>query len=138
MVLILSNMLARLLLRLALPAGFLSTSFNPSDRNALPVALGTALSLLVRFATLLGLGFGLLWHFSRRSPRQAGLSLGGASLGTHLGYGVVLFALASLPWKLVLFVNTLWPFGTGLGAWEDVRSADGMPTFLFWCFAAPC
>jgi membrane protease YdiL (CAAX protease family) len=122
-VFILGNLLARSLLRIAVPAGLLATSFNPFDGNALMAAAGIALSLLVRFTILLALGFSLLWWFSRKSPREAGLGLGRGSPSANLGYGLVLFAVASLPWKLLLFVNALWPIGTGLGAWEDVRTA---------------
>jgi membrane protease YdiL (CAAX protease family) len=121
-VLILGNLLARSILRRAFTPDFLGTSYNPSEGNALSAAEVATVSLVLRFGILLILGFGLLWWRERRPPTRAGITTGEVPLAALVRYGVVLFAVASLPWKVVGLLNTLWPFGSGLAGWDDVRA----------------
>lgn len=90
----------------------------------LEAALVTGVLITSRFIWLLLFAFLILHYVHGITPRAAGVSRGGHSWTTLIGAGVLLFAFAWLPFKLVFLANEYFQFGEGLAAWRAWSSIE--------------
>lgn len=99
-------------------------------------ALLSAASLAVRFGILLTIAFLVLRLAHRISPGRAGVGIGGRSMGELAGIGVLLFAVASLPNKLILLLDRFVDLGVGIPGWEDYATQALTGGYLLYVLAA--
>ena len=92
------TLLARLASRALVP-GVAGLRALPPDAQPdfLALSRSTAASLALRYGIVLGLAFVVGWWHRRRRLQAYGVTMGGHSIGNHLGAAILLFAAAGLP-----------------------------------------
>lgn len=84
----------------------------------------------IRLGLVLLLGI-IVWKLRSKQPlSEAGFSFNNYSLLRLVGIGILMFCFASLPWKTIVFVNQLFPFGEGLHGWDYLNSVSLSPAVV--------
>lgn len=91
--------------------------------------------LMLQYSGWLGVAFAVGWWHRRRTPRQYGVTAAGRPLHWHVVAGVVLFAVADFPNKLLGLVDTLLPLGEQ-APWRETLLTMDWGTWEFWLFSA--
>ncbi len=117
------NILFSLVFAGLIPPSVRNIAFTPQAGNEWPAALSSAVNIGGKLGLVL-LMFILLWKLLyRKHFSQANITRNSHSLIKLIGVGVLTFAFANFPWKLIVLVNQIIPFGEGLHGWDAVNSA---------------
>ena len=107
---------------------------NPGA-DLLEMSRDMAILLLIQYGGILPLAFLVGWWRSRRKLADYGLTTARQPLSFHLLWGVVLFAVASLPFKLVVLIDHIVPLGPKAVTQQIVYGLD-WSDYRFWIFMA--
>ncbi len=114
---------------------------NP-NADLLEMSRTLALILLLQYGGIMIPAFGIGWWYRRRKLSDYGFSKGQPMLQTtkqsilhQILIGVVLFAVAELPYKLLIVLDHLIPLGTKAVTQELVYGMD-WSNYKFWVFMA--
>lgn len=131
------NLIAALLLRALVSREFLALGDDYEQANLYPGAAAEALRLSVRFGTGILLAFSVLWWRRRVSPAAAGVTRAGKSLGSLIATGVVVWAVATIPFDLLHLFNGVVPVGEGFTFFDTVGPLWSRPDFwALWAASA--
>ena len=100
---------------------------QPTLEGAIIIGVGIA----TRFFWLLLFAYLILRFVHHRTPGSVGVSRGGHSVGRLVAAGLLLFAVGTLPWKLILLANEYMSFGDGIDGWQYMGDQQ-----LTWAFVA--
>jgi len=113
-----------------IPPEWLSASITPD--MIWHATLGQVGQIGIRLTLVFGLGV-IIWKL------RTGLSLSKASITTNdrsflslTAIGILTFSIASLPWKGVVLINQLFPFGEGLHGWDYLNEVSFTPGLVFY------
>lgn len=88
-------------------------------------------NLLLRYGVILGLAFSVGWWHRRRSVAAYGVTTAGYPLRTHVGLGLLLFAVGGLLPRLLMFLKDYLPLGRGPQHWELLQDPGSVGFWLY-------
>jgi membrane protease YdiL (CAAX protease family) len=94
-----------------------------------------ALLLLCQYIGIMLPGFLIGWWRRKRPLREYGITIAEQSLSHHILTGVVLFAIASFPYKILLLIDHLIPLGEKAFT-QQIAYSLNRNDFRFWVFMA--
>ena len=99
-------------------------------------AAAVAIPMSIRWAIVIGLAFLVGWLVARHRPRDYGFTLAGRSLTSHLGIGVVVYALGYTPVLLLMMARRYFHLEGGPAVWNQIDAATWDLNFWLWMLAS--
>jgi membrane protease YdiL (CAAX protease family) len=131
------NLLAALLLRALVSPEWLAAGEDYERADLLPGAAAETVRLTARFGIGIVLGFALLWWRRRVTPAAAGVTRSGRSWSSLVATGVVVWAVATIPFDLLYLLNGVVPLGEGFTFFETAGPLWARPDFwALWAASA--
>jgi membrane protease YdiL (CAAX protease family) len=131
------NLLAALLLRALVSPEWLAAGEDFERADLLPGAAAETVRLTVRFGIGIVIAFALLWWRRRVPPAAAGVTRAGKSVPSLVLTGVVVWAVATIPFDLLYLLNGVLPLGEGFTFFETARPLWARPDFwALWAASA--
>jgi membrane protease YdiL (CAAX protease family) len=106
-----------------------------SDLNLLVASRDLGLLLLCQYIGLMLPAFLIGWWHRRRPFERYGLTTAQRPLSYHLGAGLVLFAIAALPFRLLTLAGRLLPIGE-MAYTQELAYSLNWADYRFWIFMA--
>lgn len=120
--LLLGNVLFSLAGSALIPSEWITTTPDPDTIWQAVAGQSNQIGLRLSLVLLLGI---LIWKLrTGLSLENAAFTTGERSLGKLIGIGFLTFCFASMPWKGIVWINQLFPFGEGLGGWDYLGETD--------------
>lgn len=113
----------------------LETLRTNRDVDLLAASRDLALLLLCQYIGIMLPAFLIGWWHRKRALREYGITLAERPLSHHILTGIVLFAVAELPYKILVLIDHLIPLGEKAYTQEIAYSLN-WSDFRFWVFMA--
>lgn len=129
---------ANMLIVLLRIAGFTPALFGVVGEPAIDARTGLVDGLFVflKFAAMLAIGLLLFRRCHGLRPVDVGFSRGGHGWPALIGRGIVLGAVAMLPWLVLVSANAVLGFGEGVAGWQRIEDAPLTAGYVVFVLAA--